>query len=79
MLTRTGIDADNMLNENPELGANTLCGGVAWEPRDNMTLNFALMNTFYDSDTGTIPMVGGDVKYEKNILAIGFGIEYKFK
>ncbi len=74
MLTKTGIDADDMLPENPELGASTLCAGVAWEPRDNMTLNFALMNTFYDSETTSF-----GVKYEKSILGIGFGIQYKFK
>jgi hypothetical protein len=79
MLTKTGIDAEVMLPENPELSVNTICGGVAWEPKDNMTLNFALVNSFYDSETGAIPFIGGDVKYEKNIFGVGFGIEYKFK
>ena len=74
MLTKTGIDADEMLPENPELGANSLCAGVAWEPKENMTLNFAILNTFYDSDTDS-----NGVKYEKNVFGLGFGIEYKFK
>jgi long-chain fatty acid transport protein len=74
MLTKTGIDADAMLPENPELDVNTICGGVAWEPKDNMTLNFALVNSFYDSETNS-----SGVKYEKNVFGVGFGIEYKFK
>lgn len=74
MLTKTGIEADNMLPENPELDVNTICGGVAWEPKDDMTLNFALVNSFYDPETDS-----SGVKYEKNIFGIGFGIEYKFK
>lgn len=74
MLTKTGIDADAMLPENPELDANTICGGVAWGPMDNMTLNFAMVNSFYDSETNS-----SGVKYEKNVFGVGFGIEYKFK
>lgn len=74
MLTKTGIEADNMLPENPELDVNTICGGVAWEPKDDMTLNFALVNSFYDPETNS-----SGIKYEKNIFGIGFGIEYKFK
>ncbi len=74
MLTKTGIDADDMLPENPELGANTLSAGVAWEPMDNMTLNFAMLNSFYVSDKTSL-----GVKYDKNVFGLGFGIEYKFK
>ncbi len=74
MLTKTGIDADAMLPENPELDVNTICGGVAWGPKDNMTLNFAMVNSFYDSETNS-----SGVKYEKNVFGVGFGIEYKFK
>ncbi len=74
MLTKTGIDADDMTPENPELGANTLSAGVAWEPMDNMTLNFAMLNSFYVSDKTST-----GIKYEQNIFGLGFGIEYKFK
>jgi long-chain fatty acid transport protein len=82
MLTKTGIDPDNMLPENPELGANSICAGVAWEPKENMTLNFAMLNTFYVSDSGTFdtpPLTPVDVEYEKNVFGVAFGIEYKFK
>jgi long-chain fatty acid transport protein len=79
MLTKTGIDAEVLLPEAPELDVNTICGGVAWEPKDNMTLNFALVNSFYNSETGTIPVFGSDVELEKNVFGVGFGIEYKFK
>ena len=74
MLTKIGIDVDVILPENPELDVNTICGGVAWGPMDNMTLNFALANSFYDSETDS-----SGVKYEKNVFGVGFGIEYKFK
>ena len=79
MLTKPGIDAEVLLPESPELDVNTICGGVAWEPKENMTLNIALVNSFYNSETGTIPIFGSDVELEKNIFGIGFGIEYKFK
>jgi long-chain fatty acid transport protein len=74
MYTKTGIDADDMSPENPELGANTLCAGMAWEPMDKMTLNFAILNSFYNSDKTST-----GIKYEKNVFGVGFGIEYKFK
>lgn len=74
MYTKTGIDADDMMPENPELGANTLCAGVAWEPMENMTLNFAILNSFYESDKTST-----GIEYEKNVFGLGFGIEYKFK
>jgi len=73
MLTNTGIDADHMLPEAPELDANTICGGIAWEAMDNLTLNFALMETLYDSETTST-----GVKLEKNIIGFGFGVQYKF-
>ena len=48
---KPGIDADEMLLEAPELEARSVYGGVAWMPVDNLTLNFALMRAFYDTET----------------------------
>lgn len=73
MMTETGIGADDMLPEAPELDANTFCGGVAWMPVDNLTLNFALMRAFYDSET-----TSEGVKLEKDVFGVGFGLEWKF-
>ena len=73
MMTETGIDADEMLPEAPELDARTVCGGVAWMPLDNLTLNFALMRAFYDSET-----TSDGVKLEKDVFGLGFGLEWKF-
>lgn len=73
MLTNTGIDADHMLPEAPELDANTFCGGIAWKAMENLTLNFALMTTIYDSDTRS-----DGIKLEKNIVGTGMSVQYKF-
>jgi long-chain fatty acid transport protein len=73
MLTNTGIDADHMTPEAPELDANTFCGGIAWEVKDNLTLNFALMTTIYDSATRS-----DGIKLEKSIVGAGIGVQYKF-
>lgn len=73
MLTNTGVSADDMLPEAPELDANTICGGIAWDPIENMTLNFAVLNSFYDSAT-----TSSGVKYEKSIFGFGIGVEWKF-
>ena len=73
MLTNTNIDADHMLPEAPELDANTFCSGLSWQPMDNLTLNFALMTTIYDSDTRS-----DGIKLEKSIVGAGIGVQYKF-
>jgi long-chain fatty acid transport protein len=78
LYTETGIDPEHMLPEAPELDARTIGGGVAWTPVDNLILNFALGNAFYEKDSFTDDATDTKVEYEKNNLFIGFGLQYKF-
>lgn len=81
LYTETGIEAKDMTPEAPELDANTIGGGVAWKAMKALTLNFAVGNSFYTSESFTyVPSPGASdkVEYEKNNLFIGFGLEYKF-
>ena len=70
--TDTGIDAEYMLPEAPQLNANTIGTGVAYEAIPGMILNFSLGNAFYEKDSF------GSVEYEKNNFFMAFGIQYKF-
>jgi long-chain fatty acid transport protein len=70
--TDTGIDAEYMLPEAPQLNANTIGGGVAYEAIPGMMLNFSLGNAFYEDDSFSV------VEYEKNNFFMAFGIQYKF-
>jgi long-chain fatty acid transport protein len=78
LYTNTGMDAEDMTPEAPELDAKTIGAGFAWSLRNNLTLNFALGNVFYDSDGFTDLATGMRVKYEKNNFFLAFGIQYKF-
>ncbi len=81
MYTNTGIDAQFMTPEAPELNAHTVGGGVAWRVLKSLVVNFAAGNSFYESETFTYspnPLVSDTVEYKKNNLFIGLGAEYKF-
>jgi long-chain fatty acid transport protein len=73
MYTDVGIDPDNMSIETPELDANTIAGGVAFKPAPNWDLNLGILNSFYDDATTT-----SGIKYEKNVVIIALGVQYKF-
>jgi long-chain fatty acid transport protein len=74
--TDTGIDAEDMLPESPELNANTIVGGVAYECIPDTILNFGIGNSFYQSDSFVSPV--GTIEYEKNNFFIALGVQYKF-
>jgi len=74
--TDTGIDAKDMLPESPELNANTIVGGVAYEFIPDMILNFGIGNSFYESDSFVSPI--GTIEYEKNNFFLALGFQYKF-
>jgi len=85
LYTETGVDAKNMTPWLPELDAQTLGAGVAWEVKPDLVLNFAVGQVFYEDDDfvwtstdlfGTT--TGYNVKYEKDITFLGFGVQYKF-
>ena len=76
--TDTGIEAENMLPESPELNANTIGAGVAYEAIPGMILNFSLGNAFYEDDSFVSAITGAEVEYQKNNFFLAFGIQYKF-
>jgi long-chain fatty acid transport protein len=80
MFTETGLDADNMKYEAPELDAHSIAGGVKWSPTDRLDLNLGVLKTFYQSET-TTPVAGlfpTGVELEKDVIIIALGIQYKF-
>ena len=76
--TDTGIDAEYMLPEAPQLNANTIGAGVAYEAIPGMILNFSLGNAFYEDDSFVSSTTGATIEYEKNNFFMAFGIQYKF-
>ncbi len=85
LYTKTGVDAENMTPWLPELDAHTLGAGAAWTVIPNLDLNFAIGQVFYDSDdfVYTFTDFAGsttsyNVKFEKDITFLAFGIQYKF-
>jgi long-chain fatty acid transport protein len=75
--TDTGIEAKNMLPESPELNADTIGAGAAYECIPGMILNFAIGNSFYQSDS-FMSSIGSEIEYEKNNFFLSLGIQYKF-
>lgn len=73
MITQTEINADRMLPEAPESDVKTLCGGIAYKPTENLTLNLAVAKSIYEAVT-TSTGVGLD----KMAPALGVGVEWKF-
>ena len=74
MYTDVGIKPDNMSIETPELDASTIAGGVAFKATPNWDFNFGILKTFYDDATTTT-----GIKYEKDVVIISLGVQYKFK
>ncbi len=74
MYTDVGIDPDDMSIEAPELNATTIGGGAAYKVTPSLDLNFGLLKTFYESETTST-----GIKYEKDVIIISAGIQYKFK
>ena len=79
MYTDVGIEPVNMSVENPELDASTIAGGVAFKPTPNWELNLGILKTFYDDATAPPPLPGTTgIKYEKDVVIIAIGVQYKF-
>lgn len=73
MYTFVGIDPNNMSIETPELDANTIAGGVAFNPTPNWGINLGVLKTFYkDAETSN------GVKFEKDVVIVALGVQYKF-
>jgi len=73
MYTDVGIDPNNMSIETPELDASTVAGGVAFKATPNWDFNLGILKTFYDDATTT-----SGIKYEKDVVIIAVGVQYKF-
>jgi long-chain fatty acid transport protein len=81
--TVLGVDADEMLPENPELDANTIGAGIAYAFNEKFHTNVSIGNTFYgpldESESFTLhatPPI--TVEYEKNVFFLALGLEYRF-
>jgi len=73
MYTDVGIEPDNMSIETPELDASTIAAGVAFKATSNWDFNLGILKTFYDDATTTT-----GIKYEKDVVIMALGIQYKF-
>jgi long-chain fatty acid transport protein len=73
MWTETGIDADYMTPESPELDAHSIAGGLKWVAMPALDVNLGVLKTFYQDDTTT-----WGVKYEKDVIIVALGVQYKF-
>jgi len=71
-----GSDPDYMLPENPALDSNTLGGGIAYAITESLHTNLSTAYVFYKDDSFTSPI--GPVKYEKSVLFLAAGMEYRF-
>jgi long-chain fatty acid transport protein len=76
--TETGIEAQYMLPENPELDANTIGGGIAYAFTEKFHTNLSAGYVFYDDDSFVSQTTGATIEYQKEIVFLAFGIEYRF-
>lgn len=74
MFTESGLDPDAMLPEWPELDANSVAAGVAYDPSPALSLDFGLTKVFYSDET-----TNTGLKLEKDVFLMALGIQYKFK
>jgi long-chain fatty acid transport protein len=73
MYTFVGINPDNMSIETPELDANTIAGGVAFNPTTNWGINLGVLKTFYKDAT-----TSSGITFDKDVVIVGLGAQYKF-
>ena len=73
MYTYTGIHPDNMSIETPELDADTIAGGVEFSPTPSWKINLGILKTFYKDAT-----TSSGIKFEKDVVIIALGAQYKF-
>lgn len=78
LYTSTGVDAEDMTPELPELDAHTLGAGLAWEASPGFDINWSIGQVFYQSDSYTSTTTGATIEYEKDITFVALGFQYKF-
>jgi hypothetical protein len=73
MYSNVGIKPDDMLPEEPQLNANTVCAGIVYEAIHGLDINIAAMKSFFDkTETST------GVEYDKDVFGIAIGIQQNF-
>lgn len=76
--TDTGVDANDMLPEAPELDARSFCAGLAWKAKPNLELNVGIGKVDYLSEKTSSTAFFPNEEYSKDVIYMGFGIQYKF-
>ena len=77
--TDTGVDANDMVPEAPELDARSFCAGIAWKAKPDLEFNVGIGKVNYLNDTsGPDPAFYPNVEYSKGVTYMGFGVQYKF-
>lgn len=79
LYTDIGVDMNDIQNTlnthfNPDLDAHTVSCGFAWKARPDFDINVGIGRVFYNSTT--INATG--ITYEKGIMFLAFGMQYKF-
>ncbi|UCD87290.1 MAG: outer membrane protein transport protein [Desulfobacterales bacterium] len=79
MYTETEMDADDMLAAAPELDAQSVAAGLAYEVMPGLHVNVGVIQTFYDEETTTPNAVfPTGIELEKEVTLVALGIQYKF-
>jgi long-chain fatty acid transport protein len=77
--TDTGVDANDMLPEAPELDARSICAGFAWKAKPNLELNVGIGKVNYLNErVSSTATYFSNEEYSKDVIYMGFGIQYKF-
>ncbi len=76
MMTRVSIDSEDLLSEAPELDANTIAAGVAWNAMEQLTLNFGIIKVMYDSETKVT--AASSAELDKDSTGIAVSVQYRF-
>jgi len=80
MYTEVGIKPEDILPESPQLNASTVGAGFAFKASPALDFNFAVGKVFYKDDSyinisSGVPLA---IEYDKDIIFLAFGIQYKF-
>jgi len=77
------MESQNLLPEAPELDANSVCLGLVYSPIERLSLTLGVERSWYESvKTGATSAASGrapgGTQYDKDVWAVGFGIQYRF-
>ena len=74
------MESTSLLPEAPELDANTIGLGLVWSPIERLSLTLSGTRVWYESvktDANSSRAPAG-TQYDKDVWAVGFGIQYRF-